>query len=78
VSIELMSAMSRGRSAGAGFIVIRPSVKVNSVESDATTGNWNLHEVGADLRVERALVHPEIGRCIPHSDKTWCNHGDHD
>jgi len=66
--------MLGGRSAGARFIVVCPGIEVNPVESDTASSNGNLRQVGADLRIERALVHPEIGRGIAHSDKTWCKH----
>ncbi len=46
------------------FIVIRESIKLQPVKRDPLDTDGNLGEIGADIRVEAVLVHPQEIRRI--------------
>ena len=46
------------------FIVIRESIKLQPVKRDPLDTDGDLGEIGADIRVEAVLVHPQEFRRI--------------
>ena len=58
----------------AGLIVIRPGIKVKTIEGNtlhADTYHWN---AGAHIAIEAVLVHAEIRRRIAQADEWWHLH----
>ncbi len=54
----------------ASLVLVRPCIEIKTVKGDALSSDRNDNHVGADFPVEAILVHAEIGRCVPESNKS--------
>ena len=68
--IGLVTALSGGRSAGAGLMVVSPRVKVKPIKRDSALADRDLGEVGPHLGIEAIAIHPQISRGVAIAEQT--------